>query len=74
MPDLAPCRCGHTTGPHACHRCLVSPGTPRYYAPTSRYSLAGAQMKSSVRQTIACDACWLAFADERAQPIARSGL
>lgn len=57
----SPCRCGHTDGPHLCHRCHTRPGTVRYYEPTRRYSIAGAQNKASVVDTVACDECWAEF-------------
>ena len=58
-----PCRCGWDgTGAHPCHRCHTRPGRSRLYAPTMRFSLAGMQPKLSVRDTNACDECWVPFA------------
>jgi len=57
-----PCHCGwNGTGEHPCHRCHRRPGQERFYVPTMRFSLAGAQIKVSARQTIACVECWTEF-------------
>lgn len=56
------CRCGWSgRGDHLCHRCGKVPGTPRFYVPSMRFSLAGAQMKVSAKDTTACDTCWEEF-------------
>ena len=60
---MSACRCGWDgEGAHLCHRCHERPGERRYYIPTWLFSLAGAQMKASAVDTIACDACWKEFA------------
>lgn len=60
------CRCGWDgDGPHPCHgdgyRCRA-PAERRYYVPGPA-SLAGVQMKLSMAETWACDACWARFQD-----------
>lgn len=47
-----------------CHRCHVRPGKERFYLPNGmRFSLAGAQMKLSMKRTAACDECWEPFVE-----------
>lgn len=63
------CRCGWDgQGDHPCHgngyRCR-QPAKARYYEPHLNYSLAGAQMKMSMAQTFACDACWDEFREKQ---------
>lgn len=61
MAEVA-CRCGWSgEGDHLCHRCGKVPGSRRFYPPTLKFSLAGAQPKFSVRETWGCDACWKEF-------------
>mgnify|MGYP003418355097 CR=1 FL=1 len=48
-----------------CRCCGIRPGTPRIDQPTQAFSLAGAQMKSSVKRTIGCDECWAEFTRAR---------
>lgn len=33
----------------------------KFYVPSMKFSLAGAQMKLSARDTIACEECWAPF-------------
>lgn len=59
------CRCGWSgKGDHLCHRCGKKPGTSRFYPPTMKFSLAGAQLKFSVLETWGCDDCWAGFQKE----------
>jgi hypothetical protein len=62
------CRCDWDgTGDHPCHSngygCR-KPAKERFYEPTIRYALAGAQLKMSVTQTWACDECWEKFSKQ----------
>lgn len=59
------CRCGWDgKGDHPCHGRAYEckkPGKERFYNTGAPFSLAGAQMKFVVSQTIACDECWAEF-------------
>lgn len=63
--ESLPCRCGWDgTGDHPCHGFAYTcrkASSPRYYAPTMMFALAGAQMKISAVLTHACDDCWRDF-------------
>lgn len=61
--DDEPCRCGRQTADsHPCHYggyTCPNEGTRRLYVdPRMRFSLAGAQMKLSAHETVACDEHW----------------
>lgn len=60
-----PCRCGwNGKGQHPCHGkryTCRNPGISRLYYPHSRFSLAGTQLKFSMRETFACEECWKSF-------------
>lgn len=59
------CRCGWDgKGDHPCHGLAYTcrkPATLRFYMPSWKFSLAGAQLKFSVTETWACDECWVGF-------------
>lgn len=62
------CRCGWTgKGEHMCHACGKKPGSFRIYVPHFRFSLAGAQLKFSARDTWGCDECWVIFSEKLAE-------
>jgi len=67
----AKCRCGwNGISNHLCHRCGQHPGTQRFYLPTMRFSLAGAQLKFSMTETWGCDLCWAEFVQlQAAEPM-----
>lgn len=45
-----------------CRRCRRRPGRERFYCPNpTGFSVAGAQMKLSMKRTIGCDECWSEF-------------
>lgn len=64
---MSRCRCGHDLslpGPHPCHgksHACKKPGKRRLYNARPAI-LAGYQVKYTVDETFACDACWDEFA------------
>lgn len=56
-----------------CHRCHERPGTERFYVPTMRFSVSGAQLKFSAVRTIGCDQCWSEFQIEAHNAHAHTG-
>jgi len=62
------CRCGRQTpSSHPCHYggyTCTRDGRLRLYGTGRPFSLAGAQVKASVRETFACDEHWAAYVAE----------